>query len=113
MSFIPRHIIEREDRKILDLLRFALAKSGIEACWSSPRSLSLTDGFDEGYLIYEEDHKWQVRYKERGIERDEGTFPNSFNAVEFLYSKLIPSPSPFEFREEWKAATGQSFSLVD
>jgi len=113
MSLIPRHIVEREDRKTLDLLRFALSQHGVTATLAAPNRLEVLDGMDEGFLLYEEGTAWQVRYLERGSERDEATFPNSFNAVNFLYCRLIPSPSPFDFREEWKVATGQMFSLVD
>ena len=114
MSFLPAHIVEREDRKTLDLLRYAMRLRGVgEQSWQAAMTFDALASCDDCICLYGEDGSWVVAYTERGTWREIARFPLSYDAIKYLYTQFVGGPTPYDLREDWERETGQSFSMVD
>lgn len=114
MAILPPHIIEREDRKTLDLLRFALRERGISnRAWQVTMRFDEIGNCDDCTCLYKDGEAWVVAYTERGTWREIARFPLSSDAIRFLYAHYCGGPCPYDVREEWERQTGQCFSMVD
>lgn len=111
---LPPHIVEREEAKTLSLLRFALERRGITAsAWALAMRREFIGPQDDCICLWKEDGRWLVQYTERGTWREMGSFPEIFEAVKYFFAQFASGPSPYDLREQWEAATGQSFSMVE
>jgi hypothetical protein len=111
---LPPHIVEREDRKRLSLLEFALDRSGVDrGAWAAAFSRSEIGPVDDCLCLFRQAGAWCVEYTERGTWREIGQFPQSYDAINFLWGMLLGRTSPYDCREAWEAQTGQEFSMVD
>ncbi|MEK6542060.1 MAG: hypothetical protein AABZ45_08065 [Pseudomonadota bacterium] len=114
MSFLPPHIVEREDRKTLDLLRFAMTSRGVDGqAWQAAMRFDALAPCDDCICLYGDGGSWVVSYTERGTWREIARFPLSYDAVKYLFAHFIGGPSPYDVREDWERKTGQEFSMVD
>ena len=111
---LPPHIVEREDRKTLDLLAFAMARAGVEQRhWAAAYDRSEIGPVDDCTCLWREDDWWVVSYTERGTWSEIARFPLSYTAIRFLFSEFCGGPSPYDVREAWESSSGLSFSMVD
>jgi hypothetical protein len=108
------HILEREDRKTLDLLRFALVKSGVgSGRWGIGFRFADLPPVDDCICLYGSEDRWIVSYTERGQWREQARFPESHDAIRYFYAQFHPGPGPHDMRKRWERATGQEFSMVE
>ena len=111
---LPAHIIDREDRKTLNLLAFALERAGAApGSWAAGYDRSDLGPVDDATCLWREHGSWIVAYTERGTWTEIGRFPLSHTASRFLYTQICGAPSPYDVREHWENASGLSFSMVD
>jgi hypothetical protein len=112
---LPPHIIEREDRKTLSLLAFALEGSNVErSAWAAVYDRAdIAQPIDNCLCLFKRDGEWLVTYTERDGWYDIGRFPKCSDAIKFFYSYLVPSKSPYDFRAKWEVRTGQQFSMQE
>jgi hypothetical protein len=111
---LPRHIQEREDRKTLDLLGFALGRSGIDkSAWQVAAWFEALAPCDDCVCLYSADGGLIVAYAERGQWREMARFPESHEASKYFFANFRPGPSPYDMRQAWETETGQAFSMVD
>ena len=109
-----RHVQEREDRKTLDLLRFALLRTGVEQhAWQIAPTFDALQPCDDCTCLYGEQGQWIVAHTERGLWRELGRFLNTFEASKYFYANFHPGPSPYDLRECWESETGQQFSMME
>lgn len=108
-------IIEREDRKTLSLLAFALEASRVDGRrWSATYDRSeIVQPIDDCLCLFKQDGEWLVTYTERGGWDDIGRFPRCSDAIKFFYTYLVPGTSPYDYRKKWEARTGQQFSMQE
>jgi hypothetical protein len=112
---ISPHIVEREDRKTLDLLGFALGRERVSPeAWRAAMAFSeLRQPMDNAVCLYREGERWIVSYTERGGWWEIGSFAKCSDAAQCLYAQLVPHPSPYDHRKAWERKTGQTFSMTD
>jgi hypothetical protein len=111
---LPPHIIEREDRKTLDLLGFALDRQGVDRrTWRAAMASGEIGPADDAVCLYAENGRWIVSYTERGDWSEIGSFPKCSDAAQCLYAQLVPHPTPYDHRRHWERTTGQTFSMTD
>jgi hypothetical protein len=112
---LPPHILEREDRKTLNLLAFALERSNVQRSnWAAVYDRAdIVQPIDNCLCLFKEGDEWLVTYTERGCWNDIGRFPQCSDAMKFFYNYLVPCKSPYDFREKWEARTGQQFSMQE
>ena len=112
---LPSHIVEREDRKTLSLLAFALERSGTDhQRWQAVYERSdIVQPIDNCLCLFRDGDEWLVTYTERGGWDDIGRFPRCADAIKFFYTYLVPSKSPYDYRKTWEARTGQEFSIQE
>jgi hypothetical protein len=111
---LPPHIVEREDRKTLDLLRFAMEQRGVSPrAWAAAMSRNDLPPVDDALCLFFENGRWIASYTERGTWKEIASFPRSFDAVKFVFAEFTNGPSPYDYREDWEAASGQRFSMVE
>jgi hypothetical protein len=111
---LPPHIVEREARKTLSLLGYALERSDVAtASWTAAVDRAGIGPVDDCVCLFGENGEWLVTYTERGGWRDIGRFPACYDAANFLYSYLVRGKSPYDYRKEWEAHTGQQFSMIE
>lgn len=104
-------MVDRNDvRKTLELLRFALGRSGVSG---SSYAIIAGDGevsTDERLCLAEaEDGFWYVYYSERGQKEQAARFERHQDAVKYFFWKLVKSPDLWAFRNQWEKETGSSF----
>lgn len=111
---LPDHIVEREDRKTLSLLAFALNKAGIPGdAWQAVMRFEDLEPADQCVCLFKQDGWWKVSYTERGSWREDGRFPSSYYAIKFMFSILAGDQGPYRLREDWERDTGQEFSMIE
>jgi len=112
---LPPHIVEREDRKTLDLLAFALERSRVaRSAWAAVYDRSdIIQPIDNCLCLFKDGGEWLVTYSERGGWNGIGRFPQWSDAIKFFYTCLVPSQSPYDYRKKWEARTGQQFSMQE
>jgi hypothetical protein len=112
---LPPHIVEREDRKALSLLAFALEQSGVaRSNWAAGYDRADIAGpIDNCLCLLKDGGEWLVTYTERGGWNDIGRFPQCADAIKFVYTYLVPGRSPYDYRKTWEARTGQQFSMQE
>jgi hypothetical protein len=109
------HIVEREDRKTLSLLAFALDSSRVaRSNWAAVYDRAdIVQPIDNCLCLFKEAGEWLVTYTERGGWDDIGRFPRCADAIKFFYTYLVPGASPYDYRRKWEAHTGQEFSMQE
>jgi hypothetical protein len=112
---LPPHILEREDRKTLSLLAFALEAAGIDRRrWSLAYDRdALVQPIDDCLCLFKQAGEWLVTYTERGGWSDIGRFARCADAIKFVHAYLVPGASPYDCRKVWEARTGQQFSMQE
>lgn len=113
-AMVPPHIVEREEAKALGLLSFALEQRGVRrSAWAVAMREEQIGPQDDCICLWRQDGRWLVHYTERGTWREMASFPEVFEAVRYFFAQFARGPSPYDVREQWEAATGQSFSMVE
>jgi hypothetical protein len=108
------HIQARENFKTLDLLSFALNRSGVDRrAWQVATSFSDLAPCDDCVCLYGQGAGWTVSYTERGQWREMAHFTDLFEASKYFYAHFRPGASPYDVREQWEDQTGQQFSMVE
>ncbi|MFZ1743955.1 MAG: hypothetical protein WAT93_13950 [Pontixanthobacter sp.] len=111
---LPAHIIEREDRKRLDLIRYAMEQVGIDRrAWAVAYDQTELSGKDDCVCLFRQQDRWMVYYTERGTWNELGSFPNCYEASRFFWTVLCSSTSPYDYREAWEKDTGLVFSMQE
>jgi hypothetical protein len=111
---LPPHIVEREDRKRLDLLAFAMDRAGVDRRhWAAAYDRADIGPVDDCTCLYHENGWWVVSYTERGIWTEIGRFPLCYTATNYLFGEFCRGKSLYDVREAWESSRGLSFSMVD
>lgn len=114
MRFVSDLVRKREEAKTLDLLAFAMDRSGApRGAWAAAASRSELPPADDCTCLYGEGASWVVSYTERGTWREIARFPLCYDAIQFLFWQMTSAPTPYSYREAWEAHSGQEFSLVE
>ena len=98
-----------KEKMTLSLLRYALGRKGV----SKMAYFIGVDGDENRQndvlcLLKSPSGVWTVLYTERGIVSQKVSHPSLRDAATDFYWKLTRKDTPWDFRSEWEASTGQS-----
>jgi hypothetical protein len=107
MTTTKQETIDGKDRRTLEFLRFAMAKHGVDPrLWQAGLNYDALPHADDTFCLFRDDRQWVVGYTEHGAWQETGRFPACYHAAKYLFSQFV-GPSPYDYRDEWEAETGQ------
>ena len=101
--------LPEQTQKILDLLKFALDRSDVDE--STFHIGVYTDRLklnDTLCLLLDDDSIWHVLFVERGLTSNASTHEDLRDAVCDFFWRLARKDTPWDFRAEWEASSGQN-----
>ncbi|WP_460252968.1 hypothetical protein [Acidiphilium sp. MT5] len=97
------------DARVLSLLRYARARRGVsENAYFIGQEGQEKTQYDKLCLLKMKAGSWVVLFIERGNVSQRVEHPSIRDGIQDLFWKLYRKDTPWDFREDWEAETGQS-----
>jgi hypothetical protein len=94
----------------IDLLRYALQKSGVPSDRYIIGVLGDERKVDDRLcLLAGPTGDWTILYTERGSQSEKTVHQEARSAINDFFYRLVRQKDPWSFREAWEADTGQAF----